>query len=126
MIIKNKGETSMKIFNKVATVLGVLLFSTQAFAEGGGFVMGELADGSFLGLMGLGAGVGVGLAAFGAAGGQGKAAAAALDGIARNPSASGKMLVPLVLSLALMESLVILTFLVGSGISGTIGAVLGQ
>ncbi len=117
----------MKLFNKVATVLGVLFFATQALAaEGGAFTLDTLSDGSFLGLMGLGAGLGVGLAAFGAAGGQGKAAAAALDGIARNPSAGGKMFVPLVLSLALMESLVILAFLVTSGIGGAISSALGQ
>ena len=69
----------MKLFNKVATTLGVLLFSIQAFAEGSGahFELGAVTDASFLGLLGLGAGLGVGLAAFGAASGQGKAAAAA-------------------------------------------------
>lgn len=118
----------MKLYNKVATVLGVLLFSTQAFAEGAAphFNLENLSDGSFLGLIGLGAGLGVGLAAFGAASGQGKAAAAALDGIARNPSAGNKMFVPLVLSLALMESLVILSFLVTSGLGGAIAKALGQ
>jgi len=117
----------MKLMNKVATVLGVLLASAQAFAaEGSHFGLGEISDGSFLGLMGLGAGLGIGLAAFGAASGQGRAAAAALDGIARNPSAGGKMFVPLVLSLALMESLVIFSFLVTNGISGAIKSVLGQ
>lgn len=117
----------MKQITKLATMLGVLLFSAQAFAAGGGsFSLESLSDGNFLGLMGLGAGLGVGLAAFGAASGQGKAAAAALDGIARNPSAGGKMFVPLVLSLALMESLVILSFLVTSGIGTAIKGVLGQ
>ncbi len=116
----------MKLFNKVATVLGVLLFSVQAFAEGGAhFTLGAVADANFLGLMGLGTVVGVGLAAFGVGSGQGRAASAALDGIARNPSASGKMLVPLILSLALMEFLVILTWLVASGMSTTIKGVLG-
>ena len=116
----------MKLFNKVATTLGVLLFSVQAFAEGGAahFSLQALNDGGFLGLMGLGAGLGVGLAAFGAGSGQGKAAAAALDGIARNPSAVGKMFVPLVLSLALMESLVIFSFLIANGLAGTISKVL--
>lgn len=115
----------MKLFNKVAALVAVLLFSVQAFAEGGAhFDLGSISDAGFLGLMGLGAGVGVGLAAFGAASGQGKAAAAALDGIARNPSAGGKMFVPLVLSLALMESLVILSFLVTSGLGNSIKAVL--
>ena len=118
----------MKLFNKVAASFAVLLFSVRAFAEGGAhFELGSIGgDANFLGLVGLGAGVGIGLAAFGAASGQGKAAAAALDGIARNPSASGSMFVPLVLSLALMESLVILSFLVTSGMSGAISSILGQ
>jgi F-type H+-transporting ATPase subunit c len=117
----------MKLMNRIAITIGLLLLSGQAFAaEGGHFDLGSIADGSFLGLVGLAAGLGVGLAAFGAASGQGKAAAAALDGIARNPSASGKMLIPLVLSLALMESLVILSFIVTNGLGGVIKAALGQ
>jgi F-type H+-transporting ATPase subunit c len=55
----------------------------------------------------LGAGIGIGIAAFGGGLGQGKAAAAALEGIARNPSASDKLFVPMILGLALIESLVI-------------------
>ena len=127
MIINIKGETSMNLINKVATTIGVLLFSVQAFAEGEGahFGLGQLSDANFLGLMGLGTVIGVGIAALGVGGGQGKAAAAALDGIARNPAASGKMLVPLILSLALMEFLVILTWLVANGVVGTIKSVLG-
>ena len=119
----------MKIFfNKTMTTLGFFLFSVQALAEEEGihFSLGNIDDAEFLGLMGLGAGVGIGLAAFGAASGQGKAAAAALEGIARNPAAQGKMLIPLVLSLALMESLVIFSFLVTSDIGSSIAKVLGQ
>ena len=117
-----------KYFKKTTITLGILFFSIPAFAEGAqaNFKLGLLEDASFLGLMGLGAGLGVGLAAFGAASGQGKAAAAALEGIARNPAAGGKMLVPLVLSLALMESLVIFSFLVTNGIGSSIAKVLGQ
>ncbi len=117
----------MKLINKVATMVTILLFSSQAFAEGEGahFVLGSISDANFLGLMGLGTVLGVGLAAFGVGGGQGRAASAALDGIARNPAASGKMLVPLILSLALMEFLVILTWLVANGVVGTIQGVLG-
>jgi F0F1-type ATP synthase membrane subunit c/vacuolar-type H+-ATPase subunit K len=43
----------------------------------------------------LAAGLAIGIAAFGCGMGQGRAAAAALEGIARNPNASGKILVPL-------------------------------
>ncbi len=116
----------MKVFNKVAVVVGILTLSAQAFAEGAGVTVAPGMDTAFLGMMGLAAGLGIGIAAFGAASGQGKAAAAALEGIARNPAAGGKMLVPLVLSLALMESLVIFSFLVTNSISGAIAKVLGQ
>ena len=54
----------------------------------------------------------IGVAAFGGALGQGRAAAAALEGIARNPSASGAIFTPLILSLALIESLVIYALLI--------------
>ena len=52
-------------------------------------------------------GLAIGVAAFGGALGQGKAAAAALEGIARNPGAAGKIVTPMIIGLALIESLVI-------------------
>lgn len=57
--------------------------------------------------------LGMGIATLGGALGQGKAAAAALEGVARNPGAASKVQLPMILGLALMESLVILTFLMG-------------
>jgi F-type H+-transporting ATPase subunit c len=60
----------------------------------------------------LAAGLGIGIAAFGGALGQGKAAAAAVEGIARNPGASGKVFTPMILGLALIESLVIYSLLI--------------
>src|SRR5262245_46850062 len=55
----------------------------------------------------LAAGLGIGVAAFGGSIGQGIAAGSALNGIARNPSASDKIFTPMILGLALIESLVI-------------------
>lgn len=60
----------------------------------------------------LAAGLAIGVAAFGGALGQGRAAAAALEGIARNPNASGKIFVPMILGLALIESLVIYALII--------------
>ena len=60
----------------------------------------------------LGAAIAIGLAAFGGALGQGKTAAAALDGIARNPTAGGKLFVPMIIGLALIESLVLYAFVI--------------
>lgn len=60
----------------------------------------------------LAAGIGIGIAAFGGAYGQGRAASAALEGIARNPNASDKLFTPMILGLALIESLVIYALVV--------------
>jgi F-type H+-transporting ATPase subunit c len=57
-------------------------------------------------------GLGLPLAVIGAALGQGKAAAAAMEGIARQPDASGDIRFALILSLSLIESLVIYALLI--------------
>src|SRR5262245_24278716 len=62
----------------------------------------------------------IGLPALGGALGQGKAAAAALEGIARNPGASGKIFVPMILGMALIESLVLFGLLMAFVLSGRI------
>ena len=58
------------------------------------------------------AGFGIALAAFGGALGQGRTASTALDGIARNPSAADKLFTPMILGLALIESLVIYSLII--------------
>jgi F-type H+-transporting ATPase subunit c len=60
----------------------------------------------------IGAGIGIAIAAFGGALGQGRGLAAALDGIARNPAASGKITTPMIIGLAMIESLVIYAFVI--------------
>lgn len=66
----------------------------------------------------LAMGLGLGLAVVGGSLGQGRAAAAALEGIARNPGASGKIFTPMILGLALIESLVIYSLVVSLILSG--------
>jgi F-type H+-transporting ATPase subunit c len=60
----------------------------------------------------VGAGIAIGLAVLGGALGQGRAAAAALEGISRNPGASARIQVPMILGLALIESLVLIAFVI--------------
>src|SRR4051812_9132224 len=60
----------------------------------------------------LAAALAIGLAAFGGALGQGRTAQAALEGIARNPAAQGKIFVPMIIGLALIESLVLYAFVI--------------
>ncbi len=103
------------------TALATVLLPTVALAEDGG---GIGAGGATLGLIAIGAGLAIGLAAFGGGMGQGRAASAALDGIARNPSASGKLFTPMIIGLALIESLVIYAFLIAIFLQGFIGKAL--
>lgn len=72
------------------------------------------------GILALSAAIAIGLAALGGTLGQSKAAAAALEGIARNPEAQGKILTPMILALALIESLVIFGFVIAFLIQGKI------
>lgn len=96
-----------------------LLFATTILASAAAFAQEEVsttvvavAGNPSAGLVAIGAAIAIGLAVFGGTAAQGKAAAAALEGIARNPAAGDKLFTPLILSLALIESLVILAFLV--------------
>jgi F-type H+-transporting ATPase subunit c len=116
----------MVIMKKTAMLLGVLFAALPAFAEEAAAATAQGGDLTFLGFAALGAGIAIGLAAFGAASGQGKAAASALEGIARNPSASGNMFLPLILSLVFMEALGILAFLIAFFLNENIKSVLGK
>ncbi|MSP59406.1 MAG: F0F1 ATP synthase subunit C [Myxococcales bacterium] len=68
----------------------------------------------------ISAGMGIAIAAFGGALGQGRTAATALDGIARNPGAAGKLFTPMILGLALIESLVIYSLIISFALLGKI------
>ena len=105
---------------KFATVLALVLVAVPALAQDANAV--HTAAAGTLGLVALGIGIMMGLAVLGGTLGQSKAAASALDGIARNPAASGKFTGPLILSLALMESLVLFAFLIAILIQGALTA----
>jgi F-type H+-transporting ATPase subunit c len=92
-------------------VMAVISFPIFAFAEeaAGGT---DMAKAEQLKFMALAAGLAIGAAAFGGALGQGKAVASGLEGIARNPSASGKIFTPMLLGLAFIESLVIYALII--------------
>ena len=87
--------------------LVALLFvavASVAFAAEEGAVAG---DSGTKAAIALAAGLGIAIAALGGGLGQGKAIAAGLEGIARNPSAQNKIFIPMIVGLALIESLVI-------------------
>ena len=91
----------------IVTVLAGVLVTGAAFAQDGGAHAAGGPD-----LAGLGAGIGLGLAALGGGIGQGLSSAAALQGISRNPAASGKIFTPMIIGLAMIESLVIYALII--------------
>jgi F-type H+-transporting ATPase subunit c len=97
----------------------VTLISTSAFAQGAADAVGS--NGNDVKMWAaVGAGLCMGLAVLGGGLGQGRAAAAALEGIARNPGASGKITTPMILGLALVESLVLFALVIALMIIGKI------
>ena len=85
----------------VSTLLAAVALAQEHVATATG---GSTSDNAWFAIA---AAIAIGLPALGGAFGQGRASAAALEGIARNPGASGKIFTPMILGLVLIESLVI-------------------
>ncbi len=103
----------MKRFLTVLMLLGIFVcfaygiaFSSEGAAPAAG------GDSGVKQAAALAAGIGLGIAALGGALGQGKGLAAALEGISRNPGAAGKILTPMLIGLAMIESLVIYSLVI--------------
>jgi F-type H+-transporting ATPase subunit c len=75
----------------------------------------------YLSLLALAGGFGVSVAAFAAALAQGRVGSAALEGIARQPEAAGRLQTAMIIALALIESLAIYALLVSLIILFVIG-----
>ena len=103
--MKNKAQN-------LAISVATLLFAQSALADEGMMHAGDK------GMIAMGAGLAIGIAALGGALGQAKTAASALEGIARNPAAQGKIFTPMIIGLALIESLVIYAFVIAFFLNG--------
>ncbi len=90
---------------------GAALAAAEGAAGGGDSVKVAVA---------ISAGVAVAIAGFGAALGQGRVGAAAMESIGRNPNASDKLFLPLVLTLALLEALALYGFVIAIILTGKI------
>src|SRR6266700_285974 len=92
-----------KVLIGISTAITALLIAMPAYAQTADAAAFNERDK----WIAVAAGLGIALAAFGGALGQGRTASTALDGIARNPGAADKLFTPMILGLALIESLVI-------------------
>jgi len=102
----------MKRFSAIMLlVLGFVLMASAVFAaetsaapDAGKF--------AFFGTVAAASAIGIGIAALGTGIGMGLGIGRAVEGIARNPEASGKIMTTMIVGLALIESLAIYTLVV--------------
>ncbi len=100
---------SKKLAISILAVVMILCMGSVAMAEDGS----DKAAGVwiFFGIA-IACGFGIGVAAFGTGIGMGNAINGALQGTARNPEASGKIMTTMIIGLALIESLCIYALLI--------------
>jgi len=101
-----------------AVVTAVVLVPALAFAQNVQAAASNKNDASSW--LAASAGFAIGIAALGGTLGQSRAAAAALEGISRNPGAAARIQTPMILGLALIESLVLFSWVIAFVLSGKI------
>jgi F-type H+-transporting ATPase subunit c len=114
---------NVKLFVMLTTGLLVMGMSAIAFAQADSAASAtaiEVAKREAGAWIAIAAGIGIAIAAFGGALGQSRAVSTALEGIARNPGAADKLFTPMILGLALIESLVIYALIIAFLLLGKI------
>jgi F-type H+-transporting ATPase subunit c len=107
-----------KLITTLSAVGGSLLFAVAAFAQE--HAAAPAGGSSPNATYAIAAALAIAIAAFGGALGQSRAASAALEGIGRNPSAAAKVQTPMIIALALIESLVIYALVIAFLLQGKI------
>src|SRR5512134_2660260 len=101
----------MKKFSVIMIlVVGLMLLATAAFAEEA--ATQDAGKFAFFGTVAAASAIGIGIAALGTGIGMGLGIGRAVEGIARNPEASGKIMTTMIVGLALIESLAIYTLVI--------------
>ncbi|MEK6776245.1 MAG: ATP synthase F0 subunit C [bacterium] len=105
-----------KILSSLFVFAAALLGAVPAFA-----MEEAAAGGAEKGTIAMAIAVTIAVAAFGGAIGQGFAVNGAMQGIARNPGASGKIMTNMIIGLAMIESLVIYGLVIAFMLLGKMG-----
>ena len=102
-----------KITAIMLLVIGLMLVASAAFAaETAAAAAPDASKFAFFGTVAAASAIGIGIAALGTGIGMGLGIGRAVEGIARNPEASGKIMTTMIVGLALIESLAIYTLVV--------------
>lgn len=102
----------MKSITKYLSLVGFAGLAALFLADPAMAQDGTLVSASTVNHQKFGAAVGIAIAVCGGAMAQGKAVSAMLEAYGRNPAVGAKLLTPLLLGLALIESLVIFAFVI--------------
>ncbi len=102
-----------KMITTLLTLVGLMMLAVPAFAAD------AISSGG--GVVALAAAFCMGMASFGGALGQSRTAAAALEGIARNPQSAPRVQTPMIIALAMIESLVLFGLVIAFFIQNKIG-----
>lgn len=106
-------------FTKFLTLFAGVILTGLAGAPAAMAAEGD-ASGA-IGLIGVGAGLAMGLGALGCGMGQGRAVASAMESIGRNPSSTDRLMTPMIIGLALIESIAIYCLVIAFFLQGKIG-----
>jgi len=105
------------VWTMALMALAFVLAPEMAFAQGDAAVIATAE--SKWGIA-IGAGLAIGLAGLGCGIGQGLAANGAVQGIARNPGAAGQIQTPMIIALALIESIALYGLVIGFFLQGKV------
>jgi len=112
-----KKNISLVILLAVLFLCWVSSAWAEAHETAGAVSGGGISD---KGMLALASAIAMGLSAIAGTYSQSSAIRAGLESIGRNPAASGKIFTPMILGLALIESLVILSFVIAYMLQGKV------
>jgi len=111
----------MKKFGMFITLFAGAVIASLAGAPLAMAAEGGAAMGGSEGLIALGAGLAMGVGALGCGMGQGRAVASAMESIGRNPNSADRLQTPMIIGLALIESIAIYCLVIAFFLQGKIG-----
>lgn len=116
--VQNPEGYSMRKFGTFVTLFAGAVLASLASAPSA--MAAEADAGGAAGLIGVGAGLAMGLGALGCGMGQGRAVASAMESIGRNPSSTDRLQTPMIIGLALIESIAIYCLVIAFFLQGKI------
>jgi len=116
---RTQEGSPMKKFSMFMTLFAGAVLASLASAPVA-MAAEEAAGGGAAGLIGVGAGLAMGLGALGCGMGQGRAVASAMESIGRNPSSTDRLQTPMIIGLALIESIAIYCLVIAFFLQGKI------